>query len=159
VPLKREYPERPIVGVGGVIIEGGRAVLIRRGAEPLKGEWSIPGGRLELGESLQAGVARELLEETGIQVHVLELIEVFDRIYYDVDVPAAASSRSPRFHYVIVDYLCRRFAGDLRAGGDVTDAALVSEGELDKFNLTPTAIRILKKAFAMDRLRISKAGN
>ena len=78
----REYPERPIVGVGGVVIENGRALLIRRGSEPLRGEWSIPGGTLELGESLQEGVARELSEETGLDVRVLELIEVFDRIFF-----------------------------------------------------------------------------
>ena len=78
----REYPERPLVGVGGVVIEAGRALLIRRASEPLRGEWSIPGGMLELGETLQAGVARELLEETGLHVRVLELIEVFERIVY-----------------------------------------------------------------------------
>ncbi len=78
----REYPERPLVGVGGVVIDNGRALLIRRASEPLRGEWSIPGGMLELGETLEQGVARELLEETGLQVRVLELIEVFDRIVY-----------------------------------------------------------------------------
>ena len=78
----REYPERPLVGVGGVVIDNGRALLIRRASEPLRGEWSIPGGMLELGETLEEGVARELLEETGLQVRVLELIEVFDRIVY-----------------------------------------------------------------------------
>jgi 8-oxo-dGTP diphosphatase len=152
---KREFPDRPIVGVGGVIIDRGRAVLIRRGTEPLKGQWSVPGGTLELGESLQAGVARELLEETGIQVQVLELIEVFDRIYYDSDVQTGESARPPRFHYVIADYLCRWMEGELRAGSDVTDVALVSEAELDKFSLTPTATRILKRAFEMDRTRMS----
>src|ERR1700704_3569928 len=79
----REYPDRPVVGIGGVIIDQDRTLLIRRGNEPLLGEWSIPGGTLELGESLQEGVARELLEETGIEVRVLELIEVFDRIYLE----------------------------------------------------------------------------
>jgi 8-oxo-dGTP diphosphatase len=152
---KKEYPERPVVAVGGVIIDAGRTVLIRRGTEPLKGQWSIPGGSLELGELLEAGVARELLEETGIQVQVLGLIEVFDRIYYDVDPQAARSFRPPRFHYVIVDYLCRRIAGELHPGSDVIDAAFVSEGELDKYDLTPTASRVLKKAFAMDRAQPS----
>src|SRR5256884_5634431 len=75
----REYPERPVVGIGGVVIDQGRTLLIRRGSEPLLGEWSIPGGTLELGESLEEGVARELLEETGIEVRVLELIELLDR--------------------------------------------------------------------------------
>src|ERR1700737_1858265 len=78
----REYPERPLVGIGGVVIEHGRALLIRRGSEPLRGEWSIPGGMLELGETLEEGVVRELLEETGLRVRVLGLIEVFERIVY-----------------------------------------------------------------------------
>src|SRR5215472_5577005 len=97
----REYPERPIVGVGGVIIHRGRTVLIRRGSEPLRGKWSIPGGSLELGETLEEGVARELLEETGLTVRVIELIEVFDRIYME-NGAVGARDKKPRFHYVIV---------------------------------------------------------
>jgi 8-oxo-dGTP diphosphatase len=116
----REYPERPVVGIGGVIIEDGRTLLIRRGSEPLRGEWSIPGGTLELGETLEEGVARELLEETGIVVRVVELIEVFDRIYPDDRSIEAPAHRKPRFHYVIVDYLCERITGEARAGSDVT---------------------------------------
>jgi 8-oxo-dGTP diphosphatase len=153
----REYPERPVVGVGGVIIDQGRTVLIRRGSEPLLGEWSIPGGSLEIGETLQEGVARELLEETGIEVRVLDLIEVFDRIYLDDEVAGLQASERPRFHYVIADYLCERLGGELRAGSDVTDVALAREEELAKFRLTETATRILKKAFAMDRARRGNA--
>lgn len=149
----REYPERPVVGIGGVIIEDGRTLLIRRGSEPLRGEWSIPGGTLELGESLEEGVARELLEETGIVVRIIELIEVFDRIYNDDGKIAAQLHRKPRFHYVIVDYLCERIGGEPRAGSDVTDVAFAREDELANFHLTETATRILKKAFAMDRAR------
>jgi ADP-ribose pyrophosphatase YjhB (NUDIX family) len=149
----REYPERPVVGVGGVIIDRGRALLIRRGSEPLLGEWSIPGGTLELGESLGNGVARELLEETGIEVRVLDLIEVFDRIFLDDGATAAEEERKPRFHFVIVDYLCERLAGEPRAGSDVTDVAFAREEELPRFHLTETATRVLKKAFAMDRAR------
>jgi 8-oxo-dGTP diphosphatase len=149
----REYPERPVVGIGGVIIENGRTLLIRRVSEPLRGEWSIPGGTLELGESLAEGVARELLEETGIVVRVIELIEVFDRIYNDDGSPGPQAHRTPRFHYVIVDYLCERISGEPRAGSDVTDVAFAREEELAKFHLTETATRILKKAFAMDRVR------
>jgi len=149
----REYPERPVVGVGGVIIDRGRALLIRRGSEPLLGEWSIPGGTLELGESLGKGVARELLEETGIEVRVLDMIEVFDRIFLE-DGPAGAEAKlRPRFHFVIVDYLCERLAGEPRAGSDVTDVAFAREEELPRFHLTETATRVLKKAFAMDRAR------
>jgi 8-oxo-dGTP diphosphatase len=153
VTSSREYPERPIVGVGGVIIENGRALLIRRGSEPLRGEWSIPGGTLELGESLQEGVARELREETGLEVRVLELIEVFDRIFPDEISQTLGQSRHPRFHFVIVDYLCERISGEPRAGSDVTDVALANEHELGQYHLTETATRVLKKAFAMTLAR------
>ena len=149
----REYPERPVVGIGGVIIEQGRTLLIRRGSEPLLGEWSIPGGTLELGESLQEGVARELREETGIEVRVLELIEVFDRVYQGEQPSEVEMKPRPRFHFVIADYLCERLAGEPRAGSDVTDVAFVREEELPRFHLTETATRVLKKAFAMDRAR------
>src|ERR1700751_11957 len=147
----REYPQRPMVGVGGVIIDQGRAVLIRRGSEPLLGEWSIPGGMLELGETLEEGVARELLEETGVIVRVIKLIEVFDRIYLESTAGAKEGKQAPRFHYVIVDYLCERIAGEATAGSDVTEVAFASEEELSEYNLTETATRILKKAFAMER--------
>ena len=150
----REYPERPVVGIGGVIIDQGRTLLIRRGSEPLLGEWSIPGGSLELGESLQEGVARELLEETGIEVRVLDLIEVFDRIYLEDGPPGPR--RGPRFHFVIADYLCERLSGEPRAGSDVTDVAFAAEDELPRFHLTETATRVLKKAFAMARARQSR---
>ena len=149
----REYPQRPMVGVGGVVIAEGRALLIRRGSEPLLGEWSIPGGMLELGETLEEGVARELLEETGLTVRVIELIEVFDRIYVESTAGANEQKKGPRFHYVIVDYLCERVAGEAVAGSDVTELVFASEEELDKYKLTETATRILKKAFAMERLR------
>ncbi len=149
----REYPERPVVGIGGVIIDQGRALLIRRGSEPLLGEWSIPGGTLELGESLQEGVARELLEETGIEVRVLDQIEVFDRIFLPQGTTGGDVQGKPRFHFVIVDYLCERLAGEPRAGSDVTDVAFAREEELARFRLTETATRVLKKAFAMDRAR------
>lgn len=152
---QREYPEQPVVGVGGVVIRDERALLVRRGSEPLKGEWSIPGGRLELGETLAEGVARELREETGLEVRVLDLIEVFERIF-----PASAGSEAeqnrtarPRYHFVIVDYLCESDDGTARAGGDVTDIAWVREEELARYNLTIAATRVLKKAFAMARAR------
>ncbi|MGB7280956.1 MAG: NUDIX hydrolase [Candidatus Acidiferrum sp.] len=154
----REYPNRPVVGVGGIVIENGRALLIRRGSEPLRGEWSIPGGTLELGESLQQGVARELLEETGLEVRILELIEVFDRIFPGDGSRPAETNRSPRFHFVIVDYLCERVSGEPRAGSDVTDVAFASENELGSYHLTETATRVLKKAFAMDFARGSRRG-
>lgn len=147
--MAKEYPDRPVVGVGGVVVENGRALLIRRGSEPLRGQWSIPGGALELGESLQQGVARELLEETGLVVRVLDLIEVFDRVYHD----EPGSTSAPKYHFVIVDYLCERISGQPRAASDVTDVAYAREDELEKYQLTETATRVLKTAFAMFRAR------
>jgi 8-oxo-dGTP diphosphatase len=151
---RREYPELPMVGVGGVVIQDGRALLIRRGTEPMKGEWSIPGGMLEVGETLVQGVERELLEETGLTVRVIELIEVFERISDakspDVDVQP---NPRPQYHFVIVDYLCEVVSGVAIAGSDVTDLAFAAEHELSQFNLTPTATRIFKKAFAMAATR------
>ena len=151
--MAREYPERPVVGVGGVVIEDGRTLLIRRGSEPLRGQWSIPGGTLELGESLEAGVARELLEETGLEVRIVDLIEVFDRIFTEPDAGGGGTPQKPKFHYVIIDYLCERISGEPRPGSDVTDVALAREDELEGFRLTTTAARVLHKAFAMDRER------
>jgi 8-oxo-dGTP diphosphatase len=150
--MKREYPDRPVVGVGGVVIEDGRALLIKRGTEPLLGQWSIPGGTLELGESLQEGVARELLEETGLEVRVLDMIEAFDRIFVEPTADGG-TARGPRYHFVILDYLCERTAGEAVAGSDVTDIAFAREDELERYGLTPTATRVLKRAFAMVRAR------
>jgi ADP-ribose pyrophosphatase YjhB (NUDIX family) len=164
--VSREYPERPVVGIGGVVIVNDRALLIRRGSEPLRGQWSIPGGSLELGESLETGVIRELKEETGLTVRIVEMIEVFDRIYEDEadaaggepldSAIAAAKKKGPRYHYVIIDYLCERLDGDAVAGSDVTDVAYATEDEFAKYGLTETATRILRKAFAMDRSRRSR---
>jgi 8-oxo-dGTP diphosphatase len=152
--MAREYPDRPVVGVGGVVIHNDRALLIRRGSEPLRGQWSIPGGTLELGETLQQGVARELLEETGLEVKVLDLIEVFDRIFSNPgNGSSAAQEKGPRFHFVIADYLCERLSGEARAASDVTDVAYAAENELPDYHLTETAIRVLRAAFAMDRQR------
>jgi 8-oxo-dGTP diphosphatase len=154
----REYPERPLVGVGGVVIDGERVLLVRRGTEPLRGEWSIPGGLLEVGEALAAGVARELQEETGLTVRVVELIEALDRIFLGVgpdrasERPAETTSR-PRYHYVILDYLCERISGDARVGGDASEVVLAREEELAKFGLSTDTLRIVGKAFAMARAR------
>ncbi len=151
--MAREYPDRPVVGIGGVVIEAGRVLLIRRGGEPLRGQWSIPGGYLELGESLKDGVARELLEETGLQVRVLDLIEVFDRVYREPDDTNPKNLQGPKYHFVIVDYLCERISGEARAGSDVTHVAYATEEELAKYDLTSTATRVIKTAFAMHRAR------
>jgi 8-oxo-dGTP diphosphatase len=138
---KREYPGAPVVGVGGVVIRDGRALLIKRGSAPLKNQWSIPGGTLELGESIQEGVRRELLEETGIEVRVGELIEVFDRIFRD-------EAGKIQYHFVIVDYLCEAISGEAKAASDVTDVAWVNEADLWNYKLTEAATRVIRKAFA-----------
>jgi 8-oxo-dGTP diphosphatase len=151
----REYPDRPMVGVGGVVIDDGRALLIRRAGPPLEGQWSIPGGMLEVGETLEQGVARELAEETGLQVKVVELIEVFERIF---PAPANAdgtpgNAARPQYHFVILDYLCEMQAGSLCAGSDALEFAWALEEELVKFDLTVAATRVLRKAFAIARGR------
>jgi 8-oxo-dGTP diphosphatase len=138
----REYPERPVIGVGGVVIADGRALLIRRGHAPLEGQWSIPGGKLEVGETIVEGIERELAEETGIEIRVLDLIEVFERILRDKEDRV-------QYHFVILDYLCELKGGNARAGGDVVDVAWASEGELSRFNLTAAVVRVLTKAFKM----------
>jgi 8-oxo-dGTP diphosphatase len=147
----REYPERPIVGIGGVLIHEGRALLIRRGSEPLLGQWSIPGGSLELAETLEEGVARELLEETGVVVRVGEMIEIFERIFWETPARMVEGVARPRYHYVIVDYLCVWVSGEARAGGDAVEVAWAEEEELEKFAMTPAAMRVLAKAFSMWR--------
>src|SRR6516164_6709281 len=150
----REYPEKPMVGVGGGVIEDGRALLIRRGNEPLLGQWSIPGGTLELGETLAEGAERELQEESGLVVRVLELIEVFERINFgrgaDETWRTLEEKRRPRFHFVIADFLCQRISGEAVAGGDVTDVVWAGEEELEKFALSPPATRVIRKAFEME---------
>ncbi len=152
---KREYPDQPLVGVGGVVIDNERALLIRRGGPPLEGEWSIPGGMLELGETLEQGVARELAEETGLEVNVLEIIEVLERIY--PALPGAdgtpGDAARPQYHFVILDYLCEVREGTLCAGSDATEFAWAREDELGKFGLTVMATRVLRKAFAVARAR------
>jgi ADP-ribose pyrophosphatase YjhB (NUDIX family) len=156
---RREYPELPIVGVGGVVIQDGRALLIRRGSEPMKGEWSLPGGMLEVGETLVQGVERELLEETGLTVRVLDLIEVFERISHAENSGAVATeNQGPLYHFVIIDYLCEVMSGEPVAGSDVTDLAFATEDQLVKYNLTPTAMRIIKKAFVLAEERRTRPG-
>ena len=142
-----------MVGVGGVVVHEGRARLIRRASPPLQGEWSIPGGMLELGESLEQGVARELAEETGLEVQVLELIEVFERIFPappNADGTPGDASK-PQYHFVILDYLCKMQGGTLAAASDALEFAWAREEELAKFELTVAAKRVVRKAFAMAR--------
>lgn len=140
VPGRREYPDRPIVGVGAVIVDHGRILLIKRGSPPLKGEWSLPGGAVELGETLRAATEREAREETGLIVKAGEVIEVLDRIIPGKD-------GAPQYHYVLVDFLCAVKGGELRAGGDAADVHWAAESGLAEFKLEEPAIQVIRKAF------------
>jgi 8-oxo-dGTP diphosphatase len=137
---KREYPDRPIVGVGAVIVDQGRVLLVKRGSPPLLGEWSLPGGVVELGETLRAAAEREAVEETGLIVKAGEVLKVLDRIIRGKDA-------APQYHYVLIDFLCGVHGGDLRAGGDAADVCWASESELSKFKLEQTAMDVIRKAF------------
>jgi 8-oxo-dGTP diphosphatase len=136
--IKRDYPDRPLIGVGAIIVADRRVVVVRRGHEPLKGEWSIPGGVLEVGETLRAGAAREALEETGLVVEPGEVLEVLDRIVRD-------PQGRVQFHYVLIDFLCRPRAGELHAGGDAEEARWISESELREFPIADSAAAVLRK--------------
>jgi ADP-ribose pyrophosphatase YjhB (NUDIX family) len=135
----RQYPAQPIVGVGAVIVQSAKVVLVKRRFEPLAGQWSLPGGRLELGETLEAGLAREMLEETGLDVQVGPVVDVFDRILLDPE-------RRVRYHYVLVDFLCRPVGGSLAHGSDVAAAELVDPADLGRYRLTPKATSVIEKA-------------
>jgi ADP-ribose pyrophosphatase YjhB (NUDIX family) len=141
-PPGREYPARPIVGVGGVAFVDGRVLLIKRRFEPLAGRWSLPGGALEVGETLAEGLAREMKEETGLDVEVGPVVDVFDRITRD------AQGR-PRFHYVLVDFLCTVRSGTPSAGSDVAEVALVDPAGLAAYELTPKTIEVVGRARAL----------
>jgi 8-oxo-dGTP diphosphatase len=173
----RRYPDRPIVGVGAVIlVEAGSpiaglpvsfpeprgVVLVKRRFEPLAGRWSLPGGALEVGETLEAGVAREILEETGLIVDVGPVVEVFDRIMFDdstIDAgptfrPGAASevrSGAPRVlhHYVLIDYLCRPTGGVLAAGSDVSDVSIADPNALVSYDVTPKVEAVVARALEL----------
>jgi ADP-ribose pyrophosphatase YjhB (NUDIX family) len=136
--MKRDYPDRPIVGVGAVIVRDGRAVVVRRSAEPAKGQWSIPGGMLELGETLRQGAAREALEETGLKVEAGEVLEVFDSIYSD-------SQGKTRYHYVLIDFLCRPMGGELRPGSDAAEVRWVTLAEMEALDITATAREVIRR--------------
>jgi mutator protein MutT len=137
--MRREFPETPLVGVGAVVVDEGRVLLVRRGTEPLRGEWSLPGGVLELGESLTAGVVREVREETGLIVETIELIELLDRIYREQD--------RIRYHYVIADYLCRVVGGELLAASDADAVRWVERAEWNchsALKLDPVTARVIE---------------
>lgn len=132
------------MAVGGVVIHDSRALLIRRGQPPLEGRWSIPGGILEVGETIAEGIERELREETGVQVRVLELIEIYEKVFRDRD-------DQPQYHFVILDYLCDFVEGTAEPGGDVTEVVWASEQQLDSLALTGAANRVIRKALSAVR--------
>ena len=147
--MQRHYPSRPILGVGAIILRGEQVLLVRRGGEPLKGLWSIPGGVVELGETLSAGLKREVREELGIDVSILEMVEVFERITRDEQGKVS-------YHYVLVDYLCEHAGGLPRAGDDAEAAAWVDRKGLAGLQMTAGTPAVIEKAF-QTRARISSA--
>jgi 8-oxo-dGTP diphosphatase len=137
----RSYPEQPIIAVGAIIVDGSRALLVRRATEPLKGEWSVPGGMLELGEKLCDGVRREVLEETGLVVEPGEVLGVFDSIFTD-------DQGCTQYHYVLIDYLCRPISGQAWAGSDVSEVRWVREVDLPELRLRESVELVVRKGLA-----------
>jgi 8-oxo-dGTP diphosphatase len=136
--MNREYPDRPFVGVGAIIVETGRVLLIKRGHAPAMGEWSIPGGAMEVGETVREAVVREALEETGLIVDAKGLLGVFDRVLRD-------STGRVQFHYVLIDFLCTRTGGQLKAGGDATEARWFAADEAALLPLSEDTAEIIRK--------------
>ena len=144
--MQREFPLSPLVGVGAVVVDRGRVLLVRRGTEPLRGQWSLPGGLVEVGEALTAALAREVNEETGLDVEVVELIELLDRIHRE--------GGRVRFHYVIADYLCKVVGGSLRAASDADEVRWVERAEWNSHSalvLDPIAVRVIEAGWQRAR--------
>jgi mutator protein MutT len=142
--IDRRYPDRPFVGVGAVIVHEGKVLLVKRKYEPLAGQWSLPGGAVEVGETLEACLIREMLEETGLEVRVGPVIEVFDRITHDAEGRVM-------YHFVLVDYLCWPTGGTLRASSDVAEARFADPGDLFQYDLTTKATSVVQRALELDR--------
>jgi len=137
---ERRYPNRPLVGVGAIIFRRNRILMAQRGKEPLKGWWSLPGGALELGESLTDAVCREVLEETGLVVEPVKLFEVFERIIRDAD-------GAPEYHYILIDYVCRVTGGALFPGDDVCAVDWVRRADLPALQITEGTLAVIERAF------------
>jgi ADP-ribose pyrophosphatase YjhB (NUDIX family) len=139
--MQREYPEQPLVGVGAIIIENSRVVLVKRAHPPLQDQWSIPGGVLEVGELVREAAIREAREETGLTIEPGELLGVFDRVLRD-------PGGRVQYHYVLVDFLCRRASGELTAAGDAAAARWFTRDELPALNLAEDTLEVILKGFA-----------
>jgi ADP-ribose pyrophosphatase YjhB (NUDIX family) len=142
--MQREYPQTPFVGVGAIILDDGRVLLVKRGHAPLLGECSIPGGVLEVGETLREGVAREAREETGLQVEPAQLLGVYDRVLRD-------DSGRVLYHYVLIDFLCRPRSGTLQAAGDAVEVRWFGEQEIAALKLAPDTEDVIRKGFQISR--------
>jgi len=139
--MQREFPEAPLVGVGAIIIEGDRVVLVKRAHPPLQAEWSIPGGVLEVGELVREAAVREAREETGLTVEPVELLGVYDRVLRNPE-------RRVQYHYVLIDFLCRRVAGDLAAASDAAEVRWFTWEELPGLKLAEDTLDVVRKGFA-----------
>ena len=142
--MKREFPEVPFVGVGAIIIEDARVVLVKRAHPPLQAEWSIPGGVLEVGELVREAAVREACEETGLIVEAGELLGVYDRVLRNAE-------KRVQYHYVLIDFLCRRISGELRAGSDATEVRWFTRDELPGMNLAEDTLDVIGKGFEKTR--------
>jgi ADP-ribose pyrophosphatase YjhB (NUDIX family) len=140
--MRRRYPARPILGVGAVVVEDGRALLVRRGKEPAKGVWSIPGGAVEPGETLGEAVRREIREETGLLVEVGDRLAVVERIFRD-------TRGKVKYHYLLIDYRAVVTGGELRAGSDAADARFLTGDEIENMGLADTTLEVVRRAFAV----------
>ena len=139
--MQREFPEVPLVGVGTIIIEDGRVVLVKRLHPPLQAEWSIPGGVLEVGELVRDAAIREAREETGLIVEPGELLGVYDRVLRDAE-------KRVQYHYVLIDFLCRRVSGDLAAASDAAEVRWFGWEELPGLKLAEDTVDVIRKGFA-----------